>query len=221
MDFAKQRHNMVESQIRTNRVVDERIVAAMAAIPRETFLPKSRQALAYIDEAVEISSGRYLMEPMLAARLIQAAEVRATDAVLLIGCGTGYLAAILARLASAVVALESDAGLAAEAGRVLAALGADTAAVVEGALAEGYPRQAPYDVIAIDGAVEDIPPALVSQLADGGRLAAIVAGPGPAAHRSGKAVVLTRVGGAVARREVFDGGTPLLPGFGRKPAFVL
>ncbi len=220
MDFAQRRRNMIESQIRTNRVADERIVAAMEAIPREAFLPKPRHALAYADEAVEISSGRYLMEPMLAARLVQAADIRATDAVLLIGCGSGYLAAVLARLASAVVALESDAGLAAEAGRALAALGVDTVALVAGALAEGYPRQAPYDAIVIDGAVEDIPPALLSQLADGGRLAAIVAGAGPAAHRSGTGVVLTRVGEAFARREVFDGGTPLLPGFGRKPAFV-
>ncbi len=220
MDFAKQRRNMVEGQIRTNRVVDERIVAAMEAIPREAFLPKPRQAMAYADEAVEISAGRYLMEPMLTARLIQAAEIRATDAVLLIGCGTGYMAAIVARLASAVVALESDSGLAALTGRALAALGVDTVALVEGALAEGYPRQAPYDAIIIDGAVEEIPLALRSQLADGGRLAAIVAGAGPAGHRSGKGVVLTRVGQAFARREVFDGGTPLLPGFGRKPAFI-
>ncbi len=220
MDFAKQRYNMVESQVRTNRVVDERVLAAMETLPREIFVPKHRRALAYADEAVEIAPGRFLMEPMVVARLVQAAAVRSSDAVLLIGCGTGYLAAVLARLASAVVAVENDAALAAEAGRTLAAVGVDTVALVDGAFADGYPRQAPYDVIVVDGAVEDIPQSLVAQLADGGRLAAIVAGAGPSAHRAGKGVVVTRVGDAFARRDVFDGGTPVLPGLERKPAFV-
>ena len=220
MDFAQSRRNMVESQIRPNRVTDERILEAMGAIPREAFVPKARRALAYADEAVEIAPGRYLMEPMLAARLVETVAIRPTDAVLLVGAANGYLAAVLAKLASAVVALESDPALAKDAGRRLGEIGADTVAVVEGPLAEGYPRQAPYDAIVFDGAVEEIPPAIVSQLADGGRLAAIVAGGGPAPHRAGKAVVVTRVGEAFARREVFDGGTPLLPGFARKPAFV-
>lgn len=220
MDFAGQRRNMVEGQIRPNRVTDERILEAMGTIPRELFVPKARRALAYADEAVEIAPGRYLMEPMLVARLIEAAAIRPTDAVLLVGAANGYAAAVLAKLASAVVALESDSALAAEAGRLLGQIGADTVAVIEGPLGLGYPRQAPYDAIVFDGAVEDIPQAIVSQLADGGRLAAIVAHAGPASLWSGKAVVVTRVGDAFARREIFEGGTPVLPGFARKPAFV-
>lgn len=220
MDFATLRRNMIEGQVRPNRVTDERLLDAMGTIPRELFVPKARRALAYADEAVEIAPGRYLMEPMLAARLIEAAAIRPTDAVLLIGAGSGYLAAVLARLAPAVVALESDPELVKEAGRRLSEVGADTVAVIEGALTFGYPRQAPYDVIVFDGAVEDIPQTILSQLADGGRLVSIVARPGSYTLRGGKAVVMTRVGDAFARREAFDGGTPVLPEFARKPAFV-
>jgi protein-L-isoaspartate(D-aspartate) O-methyltransferase len=220
MDFATLRRNMIEGQIRPNRVTDERIIEAMETIPRELFVPKARRALAYADEAVEIAPGRYLMEPMLAARLVETAAIRPTDAVLLIGSGTGYMAALLARLAPAVVALESDPELAKETERLLGEVGADTVSVVVGPLAPGYPRQAPYDAIIFDGAVEEIPQAIVSQLGDGGRIVAIVAHDGSVSSRAGHAVIVTRVGNAYARREVFDGGTPMLPGFIRKPAFV-
>ena len=220
MDFSTRRRNMVEGQIRPNRVTDERILEAMGTIPRELFVPKARRALAYADEAVEIAQGRYLMEPMLVARLLESASIRPSDAVLLVGAANGYTAALLAKLASAVVALESDAALAAEASRLLAQIGTDTVAVVEGPLNLGYPRQAPYDAIVFDGAVEEIPQVIISQLAEGGRLAAMVARLGPASRQSGKATIVTRVGDATARREVFDGGTPLLPGFTHKPAFV-
>ena len=220
MDFSARRRNMVEGQIRPNRVTDERILESMGTIPRELFVPKTRRALAYADEAVEIAPGRYLMEPMLAARLLESAAIRPSDAVLLVGAANGYMAAVLARLASAVVALESDSALAAEAGRLLGQIGADTVAVVEGPLSLGYPRQAPYDAIVFDGAIEEVPQVIVSQLADGGRLAAMVAHSGPASRQFGKATIITRVGEAFARREFFDGGTPVLPGFVRKPAFV-
>ncbi len=220
MDFATLRRNMIEGQIRPNRVTDERVIEAMEAIPREAFVPKARRALSYADEAVEIAPGRYLMEPMLVARVIEAAAIRPTDAVLLIGAGNGYMAALLARLAPAVVALESDPGLAKEAERLMGEVGADTVSVIAGPLAPGYPRQAPYDAIIFDGAVEEIPQAILSQLGEGGRLVAIVAHGGPASNRSGKAVLVTRVRNAYARRDVFDGGTPVLPGFSHKPAFV-
>jgi protein-L-isoaspartate(D-aspartate) O-methyltransferase len=220
MDFATLRHNMIEGQVRPNRVTDERILEAMGALPRELFVPKARRALAYADEAVEIAPGRYLMEPMLAARLIEVAAIRPTDAVLLIGAGNGYLAAVLARLAPAVVALESNPDLAKEAGQRLSEVGADTVTVISGPLGAGYPRQAPYDVIVFDGAVEDIPQPILAQLADGGRLVAVFAHAGPGTLRGGKAVVVTRVGDAFARREAFDGGTPVLAEFARKPAFV-
>lgn len=220
MDFATLRRNMIEGQIRPNRVTDERVVEAMGAVPRERFVPKARRALAYADEAVEIAPGRYLMEPMLAARVIEAAAIRPTDAVLLIGAGNGYMAALLARLAPAVVALESNPELAKDAERLMGEVGADTVSMITGPLALGYSRQAPYDAILFDGAVEDIPQEIMSQLGDGGRLVAIVAHAGPGSTRAGKAVLVTRVRDSYARRDLFDGGTPVLPGFARNPAFV-
>lgn len=217
MDYAAARHNMVESQIRTNQVTDPSVVAAMDALPRELFVPKQLRGIAYVDEDLDLGNGRYLMEPMVLARLLQAAEIRSTDVVLDVGCGTGYSTAVLARMASAVVALECDAELAARAGGLLAELGADNAAVVTGPLAEGYTAQAPYDVIVLGGAVAEPPPALCSQLADGGRLMAIVAGNGTGV---GKATVTTRTAGTFSRRIVFDAATPLLPGFAPDLGFV-
>ncbi len=215
MDFAAARHNMVENQIRPNRVTDPRVLSAMAELPREAFVPKALQSIAYVDEDIAIGEGRYLMEPMVLALLLQAADVRSTDVVLDIGCGTGYAAAVLARMASTVVTLESDAGLAVRATETLAELEIDTVAVVEGRLEKGYPKQAPYDVIFFGGAVSEVPPVITEQLADGGRLAAVIAGDGP-----GKGTLFTRYGGAVSRREMFDAGTPFLPGFAPSPTFT-
>jgi protein-L-isoaspartate(D-aspartate) O-methyltransferase len=157
------------------------------------------------------------------ARLLETAEVKPADVALHIGCGTGYAAAVMARLASTVVAVEGDAALAKEASRVLADLGIDTVAVIEAPMTEGYPKQAPYDVIFFDGAVAEIPERIAGQLAENGRLVAIVVNPprpGAVGRWSGKAVLMTRFGGVLSRREIFDAGTPILPGFERKPAFV-
>ncbi len=215
MDFAAARRNMVESQIRPNRVTDERLIAAMAAVPREVFVPKELRGIAYVDEAIPLGEGRYLMEPMIVARLIQTAAPTAGDLALIIGCGTGYAAAILSHAVGTVVSLESNAALARQATRTLADMGIDTVAVVEGALADGCRDQAPFDVIFFDGAVAEIPDSVSSQLAEGGRLVAVVAVAG-----GGKGVLMTRRRGILTSREVFDGGTPLLPGFQRRTAFV-
>jgi len=215
VDFATARHNMVESQIRPNRVTDERLIAAMAAVPREAFVPKELRGVAYVDEAIAIGEGRYLMEPMVIARLMQAAAPTAGDLALSIGCGTGYAAAVLSQLVGAVVAVESDSALAQQATRTLTGMGIDTVAVIEGGLRDGFPDQAPFDIIFFDGAVGEIPESVSSQLAEGGRLVAVVAGNGV-----GKGVQVTRRRGILTSREVFDAGTPLLPGFERKRAFV-
>jgi protein-L-isoaspartate(D-aspartate) O-methyltransferase len=154
------------------------------------------------------------MEPMILGRLLQTAAVTADAVVLDIGCGSGYSAAVLSRLASTVVALESDPALAALATETLAGLDIDTVAVVEGPLEDGYARQGPYDVVLLDGAVGAVPDVIRDQIADGGRLVGIVAGGGV-----GKGTILANYGGVFSSRQVFDAGTPALPGFEKAPAF--
>lgn len=215
MDFAAARRNMVESQIRPNRVTDERLIAALAMVPREEFVPKALRGIAYIDEDLPIGDGRYLMEPMVLARLIQTAEPAPTDLALIIGVGTGYAAAVLSHLVGGVVAVESDPALAQRAIKTLTGMGNDTVAVIEGPLANGCPVQAPFDVIFFNGAVAEIPGNISAQLAEGGRLVAVVAG-----NAVGKAVLVAHRRGVLTSREVFDAAIPLLPGFERKSAFV-
>lgn len=216
IDYAVSRRNMVESQIRTNKVTDSGLLAVMAELPRECFVPEPLRGVAYVDEDIPLGGGRYLMEPMVLARLLQAAAVQPEDVVLDIGCATGYSAAVLARLANTVVALESHSELAARATATLADLGIDNAVVVEGPLKEGYAKQAPYDVIFIGGAVPRIPRVIADQLGEGGRLVAVVA----AEAAIGRGTLVTRVGGILSDRPVFDAGTPLLPEFAPEPGFV-
>lgn len=216
MDFSIARQSMVNSQIRPNRVSDGNVLAAMAEMPREAFLPKALHGVAYVDEDLPLGKGRYLMEPLVLGRLLQAAAIESTDVVLVIGCGTGYSVAIASRLASAVVAIEPDAKLAQAAGDTLAGLGFDTVAVMQGDLKAGHAKQAPFDVILFDGAVADIPASIAEQLAEGGRLVAVVR-PG---EGGGKAVLAVREGGCLSCRDVFDANIPWLPGFEPVSQFV-
>jgi protein-L-isoaspartate(D-aspartate) O-methyltransferase len=215
MDYPAARRKMVENQIRPNRVTDAAIVAAMAELPREAFVPPELRSIAYVDEDVALGGGRYLMEPLLTARLIQAAQIESDDIVLDVGCATGYAAAIIARLAGAVVALESDPGLAERARQTLTELGCETVSVVVGALADGHARQAPYDVIVIEGAIAAVPDAIAAQLAEGGRLVAIINDGGAV----GRGALFLRTHGVLSRLVVFDGATPFLPGFEPRPEF--
>jgi protein-L-isoaspartate(D-aspartate) O-methyltransferase len=215
-DFATARLNMVEGQVRPNKVVDQRVVDAMMAVPREQFVPKAARGVAYVDEDIPVAPGRYLIEPMVLGRMLQEARLAPEDIVLVIGAGTGYSAAVLSRIAATVVAVESDADLARRASATLQEQGAENAVVVEAPLADGYPKQAPYDVVIIDGAVAEVPEALLGQLAEGGRLVGVVAPDG----RLGRAMLYERRGGAVAGRVLFEAGTPLLPGFSPAARFV-
>ena len=215
MDFDLARRNMVDSQLLPNRVTDERIIGAMAALPREAFVPAEFQGVAYVDEAVPLDDGRYLMKPMVMARLLQTALPQASDLALVIGCNTGYGAAVLSSAVSTVVAVEGDAGLAAKASDTLTTLGIDTVAVITGDLKKGYPDQAPYDVIFFDGAVAGIPDSITRQLADGGRLVALVSGEGV-----GKAMLTKRHGDGFSSLESFNAGTPYLAGFEPQKAFA-
>lgn len=215
MDFEQARRNMVASQVKTNEVNDPLVIDAISQVPRERFLPSGRQSLAYVDEDLEIAPGRWLMEPMVAARLLQLADVQHTDHALVLPCGTGYIAAVLSHMAGSVVAVEDDGPVKDGASKLLGELGADTVAVVSGSVVDGCPGQAPFDIIVFDGAISSIPQEIQEQLADGGRLVAIVQS-GPV----GRATLVQRTGNSFGHRTEFDASIPVLPEFAPKPSFV-
>jgi protein-L-isoaspartate(D-aspartate) O-methyltransferase len=217
-DFTERRVKMVDGQIRTTDVTSAPLIEAFLDVPREIFVDPAVRDLAYIDEDIRISSGadghRYLMEPSPLARLLQLAEVDEDDSVLDVGCGTGYAAAILSRLARSVVALESDAALVERATSALAEAGRDNVIVAAGSLRDGYAANAPYNVIFVGGSVEEVPETLFKQLAEGGRLVA-VEGRGNA----GVARVFLKTSGIVTGRRAFNAAIKPLPGFERIRVF--
>lgn len=209
MDYSAARHMMVEAQLRTNRVVAPALLKALQTVPREIFVPAQLAAGAYIDGPLPIGNRRSLMEPMVLGRLLQSAEIKPTDVVLDIGCASGYSAAILSHVASTVVALECDPELAARANQALASLAIDNVAVVVGGLAIGDAAHGPYDVIIIEGQVPSVPQIILDQMADCGRLLAVIDdGAGP-----GRATLFTRYGTSFSDRIIFDATAPRLPGF--------
>jgi protein-L-isoaspartate(D-aspartate) O-methyltransferase len=214
-DYSQQRMNMVDAQVRTNDVTDPRIHAAMREIPRERFVPLSRRALAYADALVEVAPQRYLLDPRTLSKLLQLVEIRTSDTVLDVGCATGYSSAVLARLAKSVVALEQDADLVRVAVETLASVGAANATVTQGQLAAGFKERAPYDVIFVNGGVQEQPPRLIAQLAEGGRLAAILQ-----RGMQGHAELYVKEHGRVGSRADFDASVPLLVGFKKAVGFV-
>jgi len=207
------RFNMIEAQIRTNDVTDVRIHAALGAVERERFVPTAKRALAYADVPVEIAPGRFLLDPRSFGKALQLAEIRAEDRVLDVGCGTGYSAAILARLAKDVVALEQDADLVRLACGLLER--EPNIQVTQGALIEGFKAGGLYDVIFVNGATETQPTELLSQLEEGGRLVTFEQS-GP----QGRAVLYVKEHGQVGRRAGFDATVPLLAGFRKHVGFV-
>ena len=148
-DFESLRQTMVDTQLRTNKVTDDRILAAMGEIPRENFTPDDRSALAYIDEDIPIGAGRCMVEPMILARMIQTTEIDADDVVLDVASGSGYSAAVLSRIARAVVAVESNSNLVRKSSEQMMELGMDNVVVEQGPIESGWPDQAPYDVIIV------------------------------------------------------------------------
>lgn len=221
IDFERMRQSMVDSQLRPNDVTDPRVLSAMLEVPRERFVPASRANLAYIDDDLPVQEAgpqgpaRYLMEPMILARLVQALDVQAGSHVLDVGCATGYSSAVLAKLADSVVALDADADLVASARRNLAGQDGANVQVVHGELAAGAAEGGPYDRIFLNGSVEVVHERLLAQLKEGGRLVAVVR-TGPL----GRANAFVKSGGAVSSRPLFDAAVPLLPGFEAPRGFV-
>jgi protein-L-isoaspartate(D-aspartate) O-methyltransferase len=216
INFDVARQNMVENQLRPNGITDERVLTAMGCVARECFIQPSHQGIAYVDEDISLGQGRYLMEPMVMARLLQAANIGPDDVILDIGCGSGYTAAVCANLGATVVALECDPTLGANATRIMEEKEIDNVVVIESPLNEGFAAQAPYDVIIFSGAVPEIPPAILNQLSDGGRLAAIVS----KSQGLGHGTLAQNENGTIGQRVLFDSALPLLPDFEPKPSFV-
>lgn len=215
-DFAARRTMMVDTQVRPNDVTKFPVIQAMLAIPREEFVPATRRTVAYSGENLDLGNGRVLLEPRTLAKMVDALDIQPTDLVLDIACSYGYSSAVVACLAEAVVAVEDDEALAAEAEQRLAAAEIFNVAVLAGDLAAGVPGQGPYDAILIGGAVEEVPQPLLDQLKEGGRIAAIFA-----EGQLGVVRIGHRLNGRVVWRYAFNALAPLLPGFARKRRFSL
>ena len=213
-DYAIQRLNMVESQVRANDVTDMRIHLAMREIPRERFVPGAKRALAYAESVVEVVPGRYMLDPRTFSKLAQLGEIQPADTILDVGCASGYSSAVLAKLGAKVIALEEDAELVRIASDALPSFGSNVT-VVQGKLSHGYRAGAPYDVIFVNGAVETLPDSLKAQLAEGGRLVVVIR-KGP----QGRAYLFIREHGRVGGRSDFDASVPILPGFREPAGFV-
>lgn len=218
-DFSTARQKMVDGQVRTSDVTDSRILDAMLALPRENFVPENRRALAYLDLDLDVAEDgaqqRFLVKPVLTAKLLQAAELNASDSVLIVGAASGYAAALAARLAGKVTATESDPALCAKAASMIAGLGLGNVTFRTAEAAAGDSASAPYDAIVLNGATEIMPNGLCSQLKEGGRLLGVFA-----ASRPSRAMIVTRTRGDLGHRTLFDAAAPVLPGLERVPAFV-
>jgi len=208
LNFEDLRIKMVDNQLRTTDVTDKPLLQAFLDVPRENFVPSIRMPLAYIDDDVLVSDGRYLMQPSPFAKLAQLANIQPEDVVLDIGCVTGYSPAVLSRVARSVVAVECDAELAGQAISNLATLGFDNVVVVNAPLESGYAPGAPYDVVLFEGSVDHVPASLFDQLKDGGRLV-VVEGAGNA----GKSMLYVKNDGIVSGRRAFNSAVKTLPGF--------
>jgi protein-L-isoaspartate(D-aspartate) O-methyltransferase len=216
MDQARARINMVENQLRPNRIEDPRLLDAMREVPRERFLPKLLRGVAYADEDLRLPDGGHLIEPLVLARLIEAAQVRPQDVVLVVGCTTGYAGVVLARMAATVILLQPAAVAVEPIETLLEELAVDNVVVVTGDdPAAGHPSQAPFDVILLVGSVAAVPAALLEQIGEGGRLVAVIDD-----RRIGKGTLFTRLHGVVGRQVLFDASIPRLAGLTERVEFA-
>jgi protein-L-isoaspartate(D-aspartate) O-methyltransferase len=215
-EFAARRVMMVDTQVRPSDVTKFPIIDAMLSVPRETFVPDDKREAAYVGENLTLAPGRVVLEPRTLAKLLDALDVQPDELVLNIGCGLGYSAAVIARLAETVVAVEEDEGFAADAQRILSEEGVDNAVVMMGKLAEGSAKCAPYDVITVEGGVEVMPEAILAQLKDGGRIGAVFMDGAVGTARIGY-----KIDGRITWRSVFNASAPVLAGFRKARGFTL
>ena len=215
-DYVSRRTMMVDTQVRPSDVTKFPVIRAMLDVPREAFVPEVLREAAYVGENLVIAPGRVVLEPRTLAKMLDALDIRDTELVLDVGCGFGYGAAVIAQLAEAVVAVEENAGFAAAAQAALVAGGIDNAHVVTGPLAQGAARHGPYDVIVAEGAVEQVPDALLAQLKEGGRIGCLFMEGALGTCRIGY-----KHGGAISWRAIFNASAPVMPGFAKAQEFTL
>ncbi len=207
---------MVDTQVRPSDVTSFQVLDAMLSVPRELFVPTERRDAAYAGTHVGLGPGRVVLAPRTLAKLLQVAEIQPDELVLDVGAGLGYSSALAASMAEAVIALEEDADLAREAERALSEASADNVAVINGNLVDGASKHGPYDVVLVEGAVQDIPDALIDQLKVGGRIVAIFL-----EGALGTARVGYKDGHGVSWRFAFNAAAPVLPGFEKQREFAL
>ncbi len=215
-DYQTRRTMMVDTQVRPSDVTKFPIISAMLSVPREAFVPDNKREVAYVGENIDLGNGRVILEPRTLAKMLDALDVQPDEMVLDIGCGLGYSSAVIAHLAEAVVAVEEDPALAAEAQTQLAEHGADNVAVIEGPLEQGAAKHGPYDAIIIGGAVETVPAVILDQLNEGGRIAALFMEGALGVCRVGH-----KIDGRISWRFSFNAGAPVLTAFRRESAFAL
>jgi protein-L-isoaspartate(D-aspartate) O-methyltransferase len=216
--FEESRKKMVDGQLKPSRITDRALLAALGATPREVFFPRHLQSFSYADEDVQITADRYIQEPVVLGRLLQAAQVKIHEVVLDIGCLTGYSTTILSRLAATVIGLESDPSFSDQAVKNIQTQGVISAIIVQQTdLSIGYVKQSPYDVIVINGSVSAVPQKILDQLAEGGRLVTVVSVKG----QLGRAMIYRRSNGVISSETLFDASTPVLKGFEHKQVFTL
>ncbi|MCD8570570.1 MAG: protein-L-isoaspartate O-methyltransferase [Alphaproteobacteria bacterium] len=220
-DFAKARQSMVDSQLHTAGVIAPEILNAFETVPREKFVPANLKPVAYCDESLSLGKGRYLVSPMVHAKMLQAAQPQPHEIVLDVGAATGYGSAVLSPLCSTVIALESDKTMCAQIDKLCSTVGACNVIAVDGVLADGYAKHSPYDLIIVNGACADVPQSLVDQLAPEGRMLLILKPP----HQKSGAVQLIKKQSGVGKNAfsaytLFDASVPYLKGFEPKVEFV-
>ena len=216
------RFNMIMGQLRPNGITDEPLIRAFESVPREIFVPTSMQSLAYSDGALPLIPGeRWLLSPLVLAQLIQLARIRPSDTVLVIGCGTGYSLALLTQIAGRVIGLESHPDLSKVSEDYQREQGIANGKVVSGALWIGYPKEAPYDVILIEGAVAEIPPIILEQLGSHGRLVTVIKEQTHLRSACGRGVLISKVGDSLTLNPQFDANCPYLPEFEPTQGFCL